>query len=190
VEARLDCEDERTNHYLSSQTTIPLRRILENNLLTPHLWTVITMPDSGLDYMIDLDKASDVARLYRLALLVPSGLPCIRKALKQSIERRGKDINQASLEMGDGDVNVDSEVIEDNKAKGKAKARLSNFGSQTLSFALKWVQDVLDLRDKFDRVWRQSFQCDRELESGLNEVHCVLAFWYMTNILHRPLNHS
>lgn len=44
---------------------------------------------------------------------------------------------------------------------------------QTLTLALKWVQDVLDMKDHFDRIWSMSFQSDRELESGINGVRPV-----------------
>jgi cullin 3 len=128
------------------------------------------MPNSGLDVMIDLDKADDLARLYRLAIMVPSGLPCLKKSLKQSIARRGKLINQVSVGI-EPDVDVEGDADDHrNNMKGKGKGQQPNANTQTLQLALKWVQDVLDLKDKFDRVWRQSFQSDRDLESGLNEV--------------------
>jgi cullin 3 len=56
------------------------------------------------------------------------------------------------------------------KAKAKVKAVPQGAGAQTLKVALKWVEDVLLLKDKFDSVLRLSFQGDRDLESGMNEV--------------------
>jgi hypothetical protein len=43
-------------------------------------------------------------------------------------------------------------------------------GAQTLQQALKWVRDVLDLKDKFRRVWSVAFNSDRELETAMVEV--------------------
>ena len=131
------------------------------------------MPNSGLDIMIDTDKMDDLARLYRLFIMVPTGLPCLRKTLKDSIARRGKEINQASAgtEVGE-DIDVvgnDEDAATKTKGKGKGKAR-AVAGAQTMSLALKWVQDVLDLKDTFDHVWRRAFQSDRDIESALNEV--------------------
>jgi cullin 3 len=176
AEARFNSEEDRTNHYLSPQTTTPLRQILEGSLLTPHLPSVIAMPNSGLDIMIDLDKADDLARLYRLAMMVPSGLPCLKKSLRQSVARRGKLINQASVGT-EPVVDVEGDA-DDHRSDVKGKGQQPNTSHQTLQLALKWVQDVLDLKDKFDRVWRQSFQGDRDLESGLNEVR-----------IHNAVNH-
>jgi cullin 3 len=173
VESRFESEESRTHHYLSSQTSAPLRQILDNNLLKPNLSTVINMPNSGLDIMIDTDKMDDLGRLYRLYTMVPTGLPCLRKTLKDSIARRGKEINRASVgtEVGDGDIDVVGNG-DDRKGKGKGKVR-AIAGAQTMSLALKWVQDVLDLKDKFDQIWRGSFQRDRDLESALNEVGSI-----------------
>jgi cullin 3 len=125
------------------------------------------MPNSGLDAMIDANKLDDLARLYNLFTMVPAGLPCLKKSLKESIARRGKEINRVDGAGGSG--NGQDEVAPDSEVKGKARP---NTGAQTLALALKWVQDVLDLKDCFDQVWKRSFQRDRELESALNDV-CV-----------------
>jgi cullin 3 len=117
------------------------------------------MESSGLDAMIDLNKTNDMARLYRLFIMVPTGLPCLKRALKDSVRRRGDVINQASsgIESGDGEAT-------------STKPRAAASGAQTLTLALKWVQDVLDLKDMFDKIWTEAFSCDRDLESNLNEV--------------------
>jgi cullin 3 len=129
------------------------------------------MPNSGLDIMVDTDRMDDLGRLYRLFSMVSTGPPCLRKTLKESVARRGKEINRASvgIEVGDGEIDVVGND-EDRKGKGKGKAR-AVAGAQTLSLALKWVQDVLELKDKFDQVWRAAFLRDRDLESALNEVY-------------------
>lgn len=132
------------------------------------------MPNSGMDIMIDTDKMNDLARLYRLFIMVPTGLPCLRQTLKESIARRGKEINQASSGADIGDeIDVVGNDDNDNKGKGKGKARTAG-GAQTLSLALKWVQGVLDLKDRFDLVWKRAFQSNIDLDSALNEVRGLL----------------
>jgi len=173
VEARFESEDSRTHHYLATQTASPLRQVLKDNLLTPHFSTVISMPNSGLDNMIDTDKTDSLARLYRLFVTVPTGLPCLKRSLRESVARRGKDINRASLgvESGDGEIDAAGDEV-DRKGKGKARP-VANAGAQRLALALKWVQDVLDLRDKFVAIWQTAFDKDRDVESALNEVSSV-----------------
>ncbi|KAJ7903539.1 Cullin-domain-containing protein [Mycena olivaceomarginata] len=144
VESRFESEDSRTHHYLSRNTAPALRQILQDYLLTPHLTTVISMESSGLDAMIDLNKMNDMARLYRLFITVPT----------DSIRRRGDTINQASS------------GVEGSQTAASKTAQ----GVQILALALKWVQDVLDLKDLFDKIWKEALSCDRELESTLNEA--------------------
>ncbi|KAJ8502376.1 hypothetical protein ONZ45_g11822 [Pleurotus djamor] len=167
VELRFTSEEERTHHYLSPQTHPPLLQILKDDLLTPHLTALISKTGSGLDNMLDTEKLDDLGRLYRLFIMVPSGLPCMKRALRESVIQRGKEVNRVSF-----DVSVAPDQDQDEptpSAKGKGKARPTP-ASQTLNMALKWVQDVLDLKDIFDKVWIQSFQRDRDLESALNEA--------------------
>ncbi|EIW83862.1 Cullin-domain-containing protein [Coniophora puteana RWD-64-598 SS2] len=185
AESRFDSEQARTHHYLSAQTAAPLQQILQNHLLTPNLVAVLTMPNSGLDTLIDLNRLDDLSRLYRLFTMVPPGLPTLRRALKDSILRRGREINQAStsadamqaaaaaadaMQAAAAAADDDADVEDAAKGKGKGKAREAPAGSQMLSMALKWVQDVLDLKDKFDYLWKQSFDGNREIEGTLNEA--------------------
>ncbi|KAH9002894.1 Cullin-domain-containing protein [Lactarius hatsudake] len=118
----------------------PLQGILQSTLLAPHLQRLIDMPTSGLNTMIDHERLDDLSRLYQLYSTVAEELNGI------SIEER---------QLGDG--------------KGKAKAR-PNTGAQGLALALRWVEDVLQLKDKFDRIWEMAFNNNRDIESGLNEA--------------------
>ncbi|KAG7089606.1 hypothetical protein E1B28_011272 [Marasmius oreades] len=162
VESRFMSEEERTQHYLSRHSASSLQQILKEYLVTAHLEATISK-ESGLDAMIDTNKVEDLTRLYKLYTLVPKGLDCIKQALKKSIARRGKDINEASSAIESAD-----EPSEEPKEKGKI--RVVTAGAQTLASALKWVQDVLDLKDKFDGVWKVAFETDREIEVTLNEA--------------------
>lgn len=169
AEDRFVSEELRAIHYLSNQTAAPLQRILESALLTPHLQAIIGNRNSGLDVMIDTDKKTDLARLYKLFIKVPAGLPCLRRAIKDTIATRGKEINSLGAVSGPGGADGgEGEDAPEPSGKGKGKAVPP--GSQLLQVALKWVEDVLALKDKFDTIWSDSFASDRDLESGINEV--------------------
>jgi cullin 3 len=129
------------------------------------------MPSSGLNAMIDLDRFYDLSRLYQLFSLVPEGIPFLRRSLKASIQKRGTELNGISMEgrgLDDGGAEDEPDLAA--KGKGKAKARPPNAGAHGLALALRWVEDVLQLKDKFDGVWELSLKHNREIESGLNEV--------------------
>lgn len=117
--------------------------------------------------MIDNNKFDDLSRLFRLCRMMSTGMQVLQSALKRSIIRRGKAINQISL----GDDLADNEAEESEaKTKGKSNIRNANLGIQP---AITWVQDVLEVKDKFDLVWTTSFQNNREVEMALNDV-CYL----------------
>lgn len=118
--------------------------------------------------MINSVKLDDLSRMYRLFSLVPSGLSTLKKAFKNTIIRRGKDLNAAS-HSGEGLTETADDNVDDPKGKGKSKVKSSPI-SQTLQLALKWVEDVLELKDTFDKVWTDACQSNRDIESGMNEV--------------------
>lgn len=183
AESRLESEDSRTHHYLARQTAAPLRKILQDHLLTDHLSSVISMPNSGLDAMIDSGKLDDLARLYRIFVMVPTGPPTLKRAFKASIEKRGREINTVSQAIDGSNEEAPEPGAGPSTTAPKAKVRPQTAAAQTLSLALGWVRDILDLKDKFEAVWRDAFQKDRELESALNEV-CDPPFRFPWTCLH------
>jgi cullin 3 len=119
--------------------------------------------------MIDSDKVDDLGRLYRLFTMVPLGLPCLKKYVRESIARRGNEINRNSCAVDPSDTRAGVEAESGPQNEGKGKFR-SLSGAQTLALALQWVQEVLDLKDCFDKIWEASFERDRDLESAINDV--------------------
>lgn len=168
VERRLSEENDRTAHYLWSNTTGPLQMLLVDQLLTPHLQAIMRMPGTGLVAMLDGDRVDDLRRLYNLFLRVPSdvGKDALRLALRDSVEARGKTINDSALAAAAPPE--DEEEKPDNKGKGKAKALSA--GATALAQALRWVQDVLDLKDKFDAILDLAFGGDKQVQASINEV--------------------
>ena len=140
--------------------------------------------------MMDNNQFEDLSRLFRLCQMVPSGLPSLKGSLKNSIVKRGKDINQRSLgdEFLDAD-GVDKEVeASSKKDNGKGKASSPAAGIQP---AINWVQDILNLKDKLDVLWKASFQQSRDVEITLNEVRIrVILVLPSSKVTFRHLKHS
>ena len=197
VERRLEEEGSRTSHYLSNQTSAALQKLLHDHLLAAHLATVLTKPTSGLVPMVDGDRIDDLARLYRLFGLVPDGLKTLRQHLKDDVRRRGEKINAAVLSPpspptsagGGGDdgeaaaatasttttASGPNAAFAAGKGKGKAKDGAIAAGGGTaaagaLQTALRWVQEVVDLKDKLDHLLVHGFGEDRKVQTSLNEA--------------------
>lgn len=138
---------------------------MEQNLLAPHLETLINMPDSGFDVMVDGDKLDDLQRLYRLYVLVSTerGPQVLKAALKESIVARGRVIN--SME----DVAPNRPNLGDETADGGNKSKKSA-PMQAVDNALKWVQDSLELKEKFDKILVNAFDSDKTMQTAIVEA--------------------
>lgn len=129
------------------------------------------MPGTGLVTMLNSDRIPDLRRLYTLFQRVPMGVgkDALRFALRSDVEERGKSINEGASEPNEPgpsrDAGMDMEDADDPKGKGKAKA-----APNALTSALRWVQDVLDLKDKFDKILDQAFVGDKAMQMSINEV--------------------
>jgi cullin 3 len=80
-------------------------------------------------------------------------------------------------EPSDVDMNIPQSgvTLHDEKGKGKGKAVPGAAPGQAaqapaLAQAVRWVQDVLDLKDKFDRILEGSFGGDKSIQISINEV--------------------
>lgn len=131
--------------------------------------------------MLDSDRIPDLRRLYTLFLRVPMsvGKDALRFAIRSDAEERGKLINEGANEVaeagpsgggGNADAGMDVEVDQnDPKGKGKVK-QATGTAATALTSALRWVQDVLDLKDKFDGILDQAFGGDKAIQMSINEV--------------------
>lgn len=124
------------------------------------------MPNSGLDTMINLNQKASIARMFKLFTKVSAGLVSFRKKLKESLLRKGQEINDAA----GTDDGAKEEVQVDVKGKGKARANAAALASDVAS---KWVKDVLALKQQFDDIWKDSCDINRDVETTLNEVKSI-----------------
>ncbi|TXT15801.1 hypothetical protein VHUM_00304 [Vanrija humicola] len=174
VETRFAEEANRTASYLSSFTWKQLEALLIGSLLTPHLQAIMKMPGSGLAAMVEADRYDDLHRLYTLFLRVPddAGKDALRIALRENVEAYGKAINDGATRVdqdaGPSAGGMDEDEKPDPKGKGKAKAPTA--AASALSQALRWVQDVHDLKDKFDAILDQAFGGDQQIQASINEA--------------------
>jgi cullin 3 len=149
-----------------------VKAIVEANLLSPHLETLVSMAGSGLDAMIDANKIEDLSRMYKLFFGVSTytgGPQAFRKGLKDSILARGRIINETNDPLTGAAAALDEDT-----RKGKNNAPV-----QALTLALKWVQDSLDLKDKFDAILKYALLGDRTCELAITEVGVNLHVIYV-----------
>ena len=167
VERRFMEEEARVTVYLSSATDRPLSKLLEKCLLSRHLNTILNMSGSGIMAMLDDDRVGDLARMYKLFWRVAGGPEAMKSGLSIYINTRGKAINEQVSTAAKAGASRDEEAF-DGAPGGKGAPMTAS--TPQAQVALKWVDDVLSFKNKFDHIWRVSFQEDKGCETSINEA--------------------
>lgn len=68
-----------------------------------------------------------------------------------------------------------------NAASNGVAAGTATSAAAAVNIALRWVQEVLDLKDTFDKVWKEAFEEDKAIQTALNDVS---ALWYYLVIVY------
>jgi len=146
AERRLAEEDERVHQYLDSTSEPRLREVAERELIARHMKTLAEMEQSGLVAMLDDDRRDDLTRTYALFKRVTtptSGLHVIRDILSMHVREQGKSIVDSVGDENAGDAQRDP---------------------------ISFVDDLLKLKDRYDRIVDDSFSSDKLFHNTLNRA--------------------
>ncbi|KAJ9510776.1 hypothetical protein QJQ45_027594 [Haematococcus lacustris] len=92
VERRLAEESERVKQYLDASTEPKITRVMEHELITQQMRSLVDMEHSGLLALLRHDKYEDLARMYSLFRRVPEGLPLVRSLMTDFVKEQGKQV--------------------------------------------------------------------------------------------------
>lgn len=92
VEARINEEAERATHYLDKSTEEPIVKVLEEELISKHMKTIVEMENSGVVHMLKNNKTDDLACMYKLFIRVPEGLKTMCECISVYLREQGKAI--------------------------------------------------------------------------------------------------
>ncbi|KAK2777664.1 Cullin-3 [Emmonsiellopsis sp. PD_33] len=167
VVKRIEEEDRRCRFTLPDSTQKKIQQVVDQNLIEKHIGDVISMPDSGVKYMLDNNRLSDLLRVYDLISRVDEKKKALTVAVQARIVELGMEVNTAAQEASQ--VPTLSKKSQDQRPNGgntkgpedKAPANL-----QTAA-AIKWVNDILQLKDRFDAVWACSFKRDQGMQTSI-----------------------
>lgn len=181
INRRLDEERTRAQAYLAPSTETLLIALLERTLISAHLASILDHPASGLSTLIQDSRLEDLRLLYALFGRVSGGHTALQSAVSKWIIEIGGKVNDGLLvvlERGDEEDGAPT----DPKGKGKAreddvdmkpeihKKRPEAPGNAKTKAALAWVQNVLDLKEKFDTILSKAFSSDKAFEKSINDV--------------------
>ena len=143
AEIRLHEEAERVQHYLDSSTEPKIKEVAERELIAKHMKTLAEMENSGIITMIEDSKVTDLARAYQLFKRVMQ--PTSGLAVIRDL--------MATHVKARG-----SELVNDEERNREPVA---------------YVQGLLQLRDKYEKVIVGAFQSDKQFYNALNQARAL-----------------
>ncbi|KAH6898409.1 Cullin [Thelonectria olida] len=164
TQRRLTEEVDRCGTTIEPETGQKVSKTIEETLIVAHLSDFLAMEGSGLKWMVDNDKVDELSILYQLISRVDEKKTALRDILQRRVVELGLEIEKSlkntdfSMAHGEGE-----EAGEGDRAKAL------NPAAQQTAAAVKWVDDVLQLKDKFDNLLTHCFQDDLIVQSAITK---------------------
>lgn len=160
---RIREEEDRCRSTLLESTTFKIQKVVEDELISKRIRELVEM-DSGVRFMIDNDRLQELNLIYDLNARVDDNKTEVTRAIQKRIVDMGTEINNDALQASQASAPVPAPGSTEAGDKGRGQEK--NLNQQTVA-AIKWVEDVLLLKDKFDKIWRDSFQSDNLLQTAM-----------------------
>ncbi|KAF2108290.1 Cullin [Lophiotrema nucula] len=158
---RIREEEDRCRSTLLEVTAPKIQKVVEDELVKNRIRELVDM-ESGVRFMIDNDRVEELNLIFDLNARVDPKKGELTRSIQKRIVDLGNDINSAALVASQAPAAATAESGD----KGKGAAQEKSLNQQTVA-AIKWVEDVLRLKDKFDSIWRGSFNEDQPLQTAL-----------------------
>lgn len=153
-------EEERCISTLLESTMSKIQKVVEEELIQNRIHEVVAM-ESGVRFMIDNDRLDELNLVYDLNSRVDDKKLELTQAVQKRIVALGTDLSNDAIAASQAPA---APAAADGE-KGKGATQERSLNQQTVA-ALKWVEDVLQLKDKFDRIWKESFESDNTLQTA------------------------
>jgi cullin 3 len=154
----LNQESERCNIFLSDRTRVKLMPLVESVLIADRISQVLSLPGTGFAHWVDSDNSEDLALVYELVDRVDPTHQCICNFIDVRISETGKEINQQA----------ERSACESRAAKVSGnREKLSSLNPKAIS--IQWVDQVLTLKDKYDKFLRSCFQGSKNIQVAIED---------------------
>lgn len=164
---RANEEQDRCRSTLSTLTLPKIRAVVEDKFIKKYIREVIGLEGSGVKFMLDNDRLTDLDMIYDLSSRVDPKKEDLKIAVQGRIIDLGNDINNAASISSAGPQTTASKSEVD-KADGEGKASAEKPISQQTAAAIKWVDDVLELKEKYENVLVTAFQSDQGFQTAIS----------------------
>ncbi|PWY78233.1 Cullin-domain-containing protein [Aspergillus heteromorphus CBS 117.55] len=162
---RLREEIERCADTISPSTESKIKDILDNELIRNNLKEVISLEGTGVKNMLDNDRIDVLQSLYVLSARVDDKKAPLTAAVQKRIVEMGKEINASAIAAAQASTLGVGKKPEPGEKKPAEKEKPVN--QQTVA-AIKWVDDILALKQKFDNIWMKAFKSDQVMQGAIS----------------------
>lgn len=169
---RIAEERERCLYTLSPLTEPKIKDVLDEELIRKNIAEVVNLEGTGVKNMLDNDRVDLLASVYELNARVDKKKTSLTLAVQKRIVEMGQEINSSTANMAQASAppgpKPGKETNAENKPadKEKEKEKEKPVNQQTVS-AIKWVDDVLSLKTKFDIIWQEALKKDQGMEGAI-----------------------
>jgi len=168
---RLEEEYARSHNTLSPLTEVKIRGVVEKCLITDSIKEVMEMEGSGINVMLDHDRYEELKLLYQLIARVDNDKAILKEKTSTRLIELGKEINRSiSSTTATEPGLVEGEGAGEGSSRSAAVAKEDKEAISATTLAIKWVDEVLALKDKYDRIWQLSFEGDKAMNTALSRA--------------------
>lgn len=157
---RLQEETDRCPTYLNFSTTDKVKAIIDEEVIKNNLGELMRLPGTGVGFMVDTDRHSDLAIFYALNSRVDAKKQELQNVISGKVVQLGHQINDGAKQAAEPRL---APATDEKPKVPESKAAL-----QTAA-AIKWVEDVIGLKQKFDRILQTSFDSDQIVGAAISK---------------------
>ena len=167
--SRLREEMDRCRSSISPLTASKIAAVVEDELIRENMREVAEMEGSGIRFMLDNDRYDDLKLFYQLNGRVDPAKIELTRPLQKRVIDLGADINKSALASTIVRVPPPAGGPDETEDMPSAKGPTPNAANLPSIAAIQWVDDVLRVKDKYDRIWELSFDADQTLQTALTK---------------------
>ncbi|KAH6691523.1 cullin-3 [Plectosphaerella plurivora] len=167
---RLAQESDRCETTILRETREKSLKIVEAQLISKYLKDFIALENTGLRGMLDSDRFEDLSILYTLVSRIDPKKETLKNTLGARIVDLGREIekNVGKMDFSVAPTPAGADAGPDGADKAKAAPPLTLAAQQTAA-AVRWVDDVLKLKDKYDLIWENCFAKDLVIQTNMTK---------------------
>lgn len=164
---RANEEQDRCRSTLSTLTLPKIKAVVESNFIKKNIREVVALEGSGVRYMLDNDRLNELEMIYDLISRVDPKKEDLKQAAQFRIVELGNEINNTASSGSAAPLTKLSNTGDD-KAVREGKPSVERPISQQTAAAIRWVDEVLQLKEKYDNVLVTAFQSDQGLQTAFS----------------------